>query len=149
MSDESEQLVTLRQREDYAFEIEFGGGKPLLLADEPPPLGQAAGPSPGQLLLAAVGNCMSSSLLFALRKFKNDPGGITTSARARIGRNEAGRLRVLHIEVQIRLGKPADQMQHLERILDQFEDFCTVGQSVRGGIPTEVAVFDSTGQRLH
>ena len=149
MPDESEQLVTLRQRQDYAFEIEFGGDRPLLLADEPPPLGHAAGPSPGQLLLAAVGNCMSSSLLFALRKFKNDPGGITTSARARIGRNEAGRLRVLHIEVQIRLGKPAEQLQHLERILEQFEDFCTVGQSVRGGIPTEVAVFDSTGRRLH
>ncbi|MDE2121996.1 MAG: OsmC family protein [Betaproteobacteria bacterium] len=149
MSEATEHLVTLRQRQDYQFEIEFGGGRPNLLADEPPPLGQAAGPSPVQMLLGAVGDCMSSSLLFALRKFKNDPGGITTEARARVGRNEAGRLRVLHIDVHIRLGRPAAELQHLERILDQFEAFCTVGESVRAGIPTDIAVFDVDGTRLH
>ncbi len=148
MSDASEQLVTLRQNQDYQFSVDFGGQCPPLLADEPPPLGRGTGPSPGQLLLAAVGDCMSSSLLFALRKFKNEPGGITTSVRGHIGRNADGRLRVLHIEVQIRLGKAAGELQHLDRILGQFEDFCTVGQSVRAGIPTEVTVFDSTGQRL-
>ena len=149
MSEATEHLVTLRQRQDYQFEIEFGGGRPNLLADEPPPLGQAAGPSPVQMLLGAVGDCMSSSLLFALRKFKNDPGGITTEARARVGRNEAGRLRVLHIDVHIRLGRPAAELQHLERILEQFEAFCTVGESVRAGIPTDIAVFDADGTRLH
>ena len=149
MSEATEHLVTLRQRQDYQFEIEFGGGRPNLLADEPPPLGQAAGPSPVQMLLGAVGDCMSSSLLFALRKFKNDPGGITTEARARVGRNEAGRLRVLHIDVHIRLGRPAAELQHLERILEQFEAFCTVGESVRAGIPTDIAVFDVDGTRLH
>jgi uncharacterized OsmC-like protein len=149
MSEATEHLVTLRQRQDYQFEIEFGGGRPLLVADEPPPLGQAAGPSPVQMLLGAVGDCMSSSLLFALRKFKNDPGGITTEARARVGRNDDGRLRVLHIDVHIRLGRPAAELQHLERILDQFEAFCTVGESVRAGIPTDIAVFDSDGTRLH
>ena len=117
-------------------------------SDEPAPLGAGEGPSPSQLLLAAVGNCMSSSLYFALAKFKNDPGGITTTARAEIGRNDAGRLRVLRIALEIRLGAAASSMSHLERILDQFEEFCTVGQSVRAGIPIDIAVYDGTGQRL-
>lgn len=149
MSESTEHLVTLRQRQDYQFEIEFGGGRPALIADEPPPLGQAAGPSPVQMLLGAVGDCMSSSLLFALRKFKNDPGSITTEARASVGRNDQGRLRVLHIDVRIRLGRRADELQHLDRILGQFEAFCTVGESVRAGIPTDIAVFDAEGTRLH
>lgn len=148
-TDTTEHLVTLRQRHDYQFDIDFGGERPLLVSDEPPPLGEGVGPSPAHMLLGAVGNCMSSSLLFALRKFKNDPGSITTTARARIGRNDAGRLRVLHIEVHIRLGRAAAQLQHLDRILGQFEAFCTVGESVRAGIPTEVAVFDADGVRLH
>ncbi len=148
MSEATEHLVTLRQRQDYQFEIEYGGGRPTLLADEPPPLGQGAGPSPVQMLLGAVGDCMSSSLLFALRKFRNDPGGMRTEARANVGRNEAGRLRVLHIDVSIHLGRRAAELQHLERILGQFEAFCTVGESVRAGIPTEIAVYDADGTRL-
>ena len=140
--------VTLHQVRDYQFDIAFEGDMAHVVSDEPPPLGRAAGPSPSHLLLAAVGNCMSSSLHFALTKFKNDPGGITTVARARIGRNEAGRLRVLHIEVEIRLGAAADRLQHLDRVLGQFEEFCTVGASVRAGIPTDVSVFDGRGVKL-
>ena len=140
--------VTLHQVRDYQFDITFSGEMAHLISDEPPPLGQAAGPSPLHLLLAAVANCMSSSLYFALAKFKNDPGGITTTAQARIGRNDAGRLRVLHMDVEIHLGAAADQLSHLDRALGQFEDFCTVGASVRAGIPTDVSVFDRTGVKL-
>jgi hypothetical protein len=42
------------------------------LTDEPPPLGQGAGPNPSRLLAASVANCLSASLLFALRKFNPD-----------------------------------------------------------------------------
>lgn len=140
--------VTLRQVRDYEFDIAFAESVAHLVSDEPPPLGRAAGPSPSHLLLAAVGSCMSSSLNFAFAKFKNDPGGITTTARAQIGRNEAGRLRVLRIEVEIRLGATADRLPHLERVLAQFEDFCTVGASVRAGIPTDVSVLDGRGAKL-
>ena len=76
--------VTLRQVRHYQFDVAFEGGMPHLVSDEPPPLGEAAGPSPTHLLLAAVANCMSSSLYFALTKFKNDPGGITATARAHL-----------------------------------------------------------------
>lgn len=140
--------VTVHQVRDYQFDIAFGEGMAHLVADEPPPLGRAAGPSPSHLLLAAVANCMSSSLHFALTKFKNDPAGITTTARAHIGRNDANRLRVQRIEIEIRLDAAADRLLHLDRVLGQFEDFCTVGASVRAGIPTDVSVFDGNGVKV-
>ena len=74
--------VTLRQQQDYQFTIDFGGAVPPLLGDEPPPLGQGLGPSPVQLLSAAVGNCLSDSLLFALRKFKQSPEPLHCEVRA-------------------------------------------------------------------
>ncbi len=148
MSEDRSPSVTLRQARDYQFEIAFAPDVAHVVSDEAPPLGTGLGPSPVQLLLAAVGSCMSSSLYFALTKFKNDPGGITTSVRGQVGRNEAGRLRVLHIDVEIRLGASARSLQHLDRILGQFEEFCTVGASVRAGVPTDVGVFDGLGEKL-
>jgi uncharacterized OsmC-like protein len=148
MTEQHSAGVTLRQNRDYQFDIDFAPDMAHLTSDEPPPLGAGAGPSPVMLLLAAVGSCMSSSLYFALSKFKNDPGGIRTTARGTLGRNEAGRLRVVHIDVEIHFGAPAASLQHLERVLGQFEEFCTVGASVRAGIATDVAVFDGTGTRL-
>ena len=68
MSEESIH-VQLQQKQDYQFDIHFGGEIPTLMGDEPAPLGAGQGPSPVQLLAAAVGNCLSDSLLFALRKF--------------------------------------------------------------------------------
>jgi organic hydroperoxide reductase OsmC/OhrA len=148
VTEEQSPSVTLRQIRDYQFDITFAPGMAHVRSDEGPPLGQGEGPTPAMLLLAAVASCMSSSLYFALTKFKNDAGAMSTTARARLGRNPAGRLRIVHIAVDIRLGAEAQHLQHLERILEQFEEFCTVGASVRAGIETEVAVFDSQGRRL-
>ncbi len=140
--------ITVTQKENYQFLVDFGAAIPVLLADESEPLGAGEGPSPSQLLLAAVANCLSSSLYFALQKFKQDAGGITTTASARVDRNEENRLRVLDIAVTIRLGKAAAEINHLDRILAQFEPFCTVTQSVRHGIPVSVAVEDGQGMRV-
>ena len=140
--------VTLEQQQDFRFRIRFGEGIAPLDADEAPPLGKGAGPTPDQLLAAAVGNCLSDSLLFALRKFKQAPEPIRTEVEATQGRNAANRLRIQRIAVRITLGVPAASLQHLERALAQFEQFCTVGESVRQGIPVDVEVYDSTGARL-
>jgi uncharacterized OsmC-like protein len=140
--------VLLRQQQDFQFEIDFGEGKPPLLGDEGPPLGQGAGPMPVQLLAAAVGNCMSDSLLFALRKFKQKPEPISCEVTAEIGRNADKRMRVLGLDVALTLGVPAAQLEHLDRVLASFEDFCTVGASVAQGIPLNVTVHDSTGAQL-
>lgn len=148
MSEQQPVTVTLHQARDYQFDIAFAPGMAHVQSDETPPLGTGQGPSPVQLLLAAVGSCMSSSLYFALRKFANDPAGLATTVRARIGRNDAGRLRVVHLDVEIRLGAKAAGLQHLDRVLGQFEEFCTVGASVRAAIATDVTVFDGDGTQL-
>ena len=131
---ESNVRITLRQQQDYQFQVDFGEGIPPLLADEPAPLGTGQGPSPVQLLAAAVGNCLSDSLLFALRKFKQTPEPLHCTVDAEIGRNEQKRLRVLKMTAALHLGVPASSLEHLDRVLDQFEAYCTVTQSVGQGI---------------
>lgn len=145
---ESKPQVRLLQQQDFQFQIDFGGGMPLLLGDEVPPLGQGQGPNPVQLLAAAVGNCLSDSLLFALRKFKQAPEPIRCEVTAEVGRNIDGRLRVQSLHAVLTLGVPAETLQHLERVLEQFENFCTVASSVSQAIPVHVEVRDSTGQKL-
>lgn len=140
--------VTLTQERDFRFAIEFAENVPPFHGDESPPLGTGTGPSPSQLLAAAVGNCMSDSLLFALRKFKQSPEPIRTESIATIDRNPQNRLRVQEIRVRIALGVPRTSLEHLDRALAQFEEFCTVGQSVRQGIAVNVEVYDGLGERL-
>ena len=142
MSDQTVK-VTLAQQQDYQFEVAFDGGAPTLLADEPPPLGKSKGPSPVQLLAAAVGNCLSDSLLFALRKFKQTPEPISCEVTAEVGRNTEGRVRVLTMTAKLKLGVPAAELDHLDRVLSQFESYCTVTQSVGQGIPIMVHVRDA------
>lgn len=141
--------IELTQQADYRFEIRFDNANvPHLLTDEPAPLGQDAGPNPSRLLLASVANCLSASLLFAMRKFKNEPGPLRTTATATVARNEQNRLRIASMSVEIHLGVAKDAITMLERILAQFEDFCVVTQSVRSAIPIEVRVLDKDGLLL-
>lgn len=140
--------VTLTQEAGYRFAVRYSENHPPFPGDEGPPLGAAEGATPLQLLAAAVGNCLSSSLTFAYGKFKQTPGPLTTTAQAVVGRNEHNRLRVQEIKVRIRLGVAAASLEHTERVLAQFEDFCTVTASVRQAIPVTVEIEDSTGLRL-
>lgn len=140
--------VVITRQDKFRFLIDYGAGIPSSVADEPAPLGESAGPSPIQLLAAAVANCLSASLLFAHGKFKEDPGPLTTSAICEVGRNENNRLRVKGIEVTMTLGVPPESLGHLDRVLAQFEDFCTVSQSVRSGIPYTMTVKAPDGRIL-
>ena len=140
--------VQLQQKQDYQFDIHFGPDIPVVMGDEPAPLGAGQGPSPVQLLAAAVGNCLSDSLLFSLRKFKQAPEPMRCDVHAEVGRNAEGRLRVLEIKAVLTLGVPAASLAHLERVLDQFQAYCTVTQSVGQGIAISVEVVDALGVRL-
>jgi uncharacterized OsmC-like protein len=137
--------VYLQQQSDYRFEIHFEDDMPVLTSDEPVPLGTGTGPSPVQLLCAAVGNCLSDSLLFAFRKFKQTPEPIQCEVQAQVGRNEQGRIRVLKIAAKLKLGVAGAQLEQAERVLSQFEEFCTVTQSVGQGIPIHTRVLDVHG----
>jgi uncharacterized OsmC-like protein len=140
--------VEIKQHRDYQFASTFGPGVPALLSDEPEPIGKGAGPSPVQLLAASVGSCLASSLFFALRKYKQAPEPISVITEPSVGRNEQNRLRIQRMKVKLSLGVPASGIEHLERALAQFEDFCTVTQSVRAAFPVDVEVYDSTGARV-
>lgn len=150
MSDESLVDVTVEQVRDYEFRVRFDGTRLAdLTTDEPSPLGRGAGPNPARLLLAAVANCLTASLLFALRKFQIDSGPLTTRATARLERNAVGRWRVAEAFVELQLADPPAAPKRLDRVLAQFEDFCIVTQSVREGVPVVVRVRDARGDLLH
>jgi len=137
--------IALHQQADYRFEVHFEGTEiDPLVTDEPAPLGGGAGPNPARLLGTAVANCLSASLLFALRKFGNEPGPLQTTCTLAPERNAEGRWRIPRIDVEIQLGVPWSRLKHADRALAQFEDFCVVTQSVRGGIEVNVRVLDST-----
>ena len=140
--------ITITRQDNYRFVVDFGAGIAPTLADEPPPIGDGSGPSPPQLLAAAVGNCLCSSLIFAVRKFKEEPGHLTATVSCEIARNEKNRLRVTAMKVGITLGAAPESLGHLDRALAQFEDFCTVSQSVRAGIPFTVTVKTADGRVL-
>ncbi len=146
MSDEA--AVTITRQDKYRFLVDFGPGIADTVVDEPAPLGNGSGPSSSQLLVAAVGSCLSASFLFASTKFKEDPGRLTTTAKCQTGRNENNRLRVTGMEISIELGLEPESLGHLERALAHFEDFCTVSQSVRAGIPFTVTVRGPDGRVL-
>lgn len=139
--------IELRQLQDYRFTATFDRpGMPALVTDESAPLGADAGPNPARLLGVAVANCLAASLLFALRKFGNDPAPLHAIADVELARNAQGRLRIPRIAVELRLGVPWQDLKNAGRALAQFEDFCIVTQSVRAGIDVAVRVLDAAGE---
>jgi uncharacterized OsmC-like protein len=143
----SEFTVSIEQVADYEFRVNFDGS-PLapLTVDEGPPLGKSAGPSPARLLAAAVGSCLNASLLFCARKVKIDLGHLRSRVRVQTVRNEQRRLRIGKIEVSIAPELGEGERERVGRCLELFEDYCTVTQSVRSGIPVEVRVEGLDGE---
>ena len=86
------------------------------------------------------------SLVFAASKFKEDPGRLKTTVECALGRNERNRLRVVSMKVNMTLGVAPESLAHLSQTLSQFEDFCTVPQSVQAGIPFTVTVKGPNGR---
>ncbi len=134
----------------YEFRVRFDKDSIAdLKTDLGAPLGQAAGPNPEHLLNAAIANCLSASLLFALNKFKNTTTTLRARAKATVGRNAENRMRVESVDVTIELPGVAADYTGLERALAQFEGFCTVTESVRRGIAVDLNVVDASGASLH
>lgn len=133
--------VALTLRDGYAFTVDFAEGEgPPLVVDELPPLGEANGPNPARLLAAAVGSCLSASLLFCLRKSRIEVNRLRTTVEGTIARNERGRLRIGGIRVRLAPELTAAQAERMGRCLDLFQDFCLVTESIREGIAVDVEV---------
>jgi len=143
--------ITLEQERGFDFRVKFDWPEnPDLLLDEPEPLGKRHGPNAARLVAAAVGNCLSASLVFCLRsKFKQNPGPLRASVTGQLARNENGRYRIGGFDVRIELAEDSSALQHLDRCMAQFEDFCVVTESIRHGIPVSVKVVDAAGRMVH
>lgn len=144
--EQNDQWVELELADDgYQFLADFSDLRlPPLLLDEPPPRGRGAGPDAAQVLAAAVGNCLSASLLFCLRKADLRVSGMHTRVRYRRLRNEQGRLRIPDMEVLIEPEVSAEDVSRVDRCLKLFEGFCVVTQSVRSGVRVGVRVLPRT-----
>lgn len=104
--------IHLEQGQDYQFHVKFDWPDvPDLLLDEPEPLGKSKGPNAARLLAAAVANCLTASLLFCMRKFKQEPGRLRTDVTATLARNERGRIRIARIDT----GDPSERSRQTHR----------------------------------
>ncbi len=149
MDEKTTFTLELEQLQDFEFRVRFDWPDAAdLLLDEPAPLGRSAGPNAARLVAAALANCLSSSLLFCMRKFKQAPGKLRAAVTGELARNEHGRMRLGRFDVTIRLAEPAANIGHFERCLQQFEDFCIVTESIRHGVPVGVRIIDGAGQQM-
>ncbi|HUV33474.1 MAG TPA: OsmC family protein [Candidatus Desulfaltia sp.] len=132
--------VKLKRLEGFRFEVDFGIGSPSLVMDEPAPVGENMGPNASKVLAAAMGNCLTASLLFCLEKARAEVGGIETRVSGVMRRNEQGRWRIAGVDVEIIPEIPAEFQKQFERCSGLFEDFCIVSKSIEQGIPINVKV---------
>lgn len=149
-SEEGRFTLQLEQREGYAINVAFDWQRAAdLLMDEPPPLGETNGPNASRLLAAAVGNCLSASLLYCIGKEEPPERSLRTEVTCVMVRNEKKRLRIGRMEVRMILAPILIESKRFERCKTLFEDFCVVSASVRQGIPMVVSVLDEAGQLLY
>jgi uncharacterized OsmC-like protein len=140
MADHPVHHVTLDLTRGYEFVATFDDvpSKPTLTMDEPAPLGESHGPSAAALVAAATGNCLAASLLFCLEKSRASVGALKVHVAAHVERNDAGRMRISRIDVELEPELTGDDLARFERCSALFEDFCVMTQSLRQGVPVNV-----------
>ena len=140
-SDEVVFTTRLERVKDYEFRVKFDSPSITeILMDEPEPVGKGGGPNASRLLSAAVGNCLSSSLLFCLGKSRIPVRDLRASVETVIRRNEKGRWRIAALRVRLEPVLREEDIARSKRCFELFEDFCIVTQSVRKGIDVAVDI---------
>lgn len=111
----------------------------LFASDEPDPIGAASAPATPALLGAALGHCLSASLLETMRHAHLPLEDIRTEVDAVVALNGDGLPRIDHVNVVLRpvLREPSARTRRCEEV---FERHCTVTSSVRDGIDVRVRV---------
>lgn len=141
--------ITMERVEGLEFRVKFDWPEvEEMTMDEPFPLGHQHGPNASRLVAAAVGNCLTASLLFCLQRSKVELGPVHAEVEGTMARNERGRLRIAGFRARIHLPVAGDERDKLARCLGLFEEYCVVTASVRNGIPVEVEVVDRDGRSL-
>jgi len=140
----SEFAIQMEQVDGFEFKVRFDKEQfAELLLDEPPPLGKDAAPNAARILAAAIGNCLSASLVFCLQRSGVKTQGLRSEVKVQIVRNEQRRLRIGQVDVTLH-PKVAADAEAMVKCLPMFEDFCTVTQSIRQGIDVKVHVEPET-----
>lgn len=136
-----EHEIHITQDHRYRFEVQFDKAAFTAIAlDEPPPLGEDSAPNASRILSAAIGSCLSASLVFCLgKRGVKVERGIEAKVHTNIVRTEERRLRIGGVEVTLSVPPDIDP-QTLDACRQVFEDFCTVTESVRSGIDVSVKV---------
>jgi uncharacterized OsmC-like protein len=143
MSEEEKTFkVSLKREEGFVFKVDFGlPGVKEFIMDEPAPVGDDSGPNASKVLAAAMGNCLTASLMFCLQKARAEIGEIETKVEGRMRRNEKGRWRIAEVNVEISPEIDLEVFQsQFDRCHGLFEDFCIVSKSIEEGIPINVKV---------
>jgi uncharacterized OsmC-like protein len=139
--DEKTFNVSMKREKDFVFKVDFGLDGFDFKMDEPEPVGSDAGPNASKVLAAAMGNCLTASLLFCLNKARAEVGGIETKVEGKMRRNEKGRWRIAEINIDINPEINTEEFgSQYERCNKLFEDFCIVSKSIEKGIPINVEV---------
>jgi len=117
----------------------------LFYSDEPDPVGSASAPATPALLGAAIGHCLSASLLESLRHAHLEVRSLSAEVISVVRANPEGLPRIDHIEVVIKpvLAAFGPRARRCEEV---FERHCTVSSSVRRGVDIRVRVdWDGNG----
>ncbi len=131
----------VRREKGYKSSVTFDELRGVELhMDEPEPVGMSEGPSAAMMLSAAIGHCLTSSLMFCMEKSRGDVKDIGADVETSLARNEKGRWRVEGIKVNLKVEVNDIDREKLERCKSIFEDFCIVTASVREGIKVDVQV---------
>jgi uncharacterized OsmC-like protein len=142
MSEEERNFkVSMKREKDFMFKVDFGIPSVELTLDEPEPVGGNNGPNASKILAAAMGNCLTASLLFCLQKARAEVGEIDTSVEGKMRRNEKGRWRITEVNVEITPEIDLEKyLSQYERCFALFEDLCIVSQSIEEGVPINVEI---------
>nr|MDO8099481.1 OsmC family protein [Candidatus Njordarchaeota archaeon] len=135
--------VSLKWIGQTEIEVKFQKMESYKLSIEAPQElgGKGRAPNPDRLLAAAVGGCLTLSLLMNLQGLRLNPKELNTKVKANIGPGDKGLPRFKSIDVEIApVFEGAIKKENLKKVLDTFQNFCTVTQSVRNGIPVNVTV---------
>ncbi|MDG6222357.1 MAG: OsmC family protein [Candidatus Bathyarchaeota archaeon] len=134
-------VTKLQLVDNYQFNTEFDVEYlPNIILDEIIPDGEGAGPNPPRLLSAAVGHCMSTSLVYCLKKARVQIKDIQTRVTTNLYRNDQKKIRIKSIDLEIQLEVNEEDKHRVPRCLKLFEDYCTVTQSIRNGVEINVDI---------
>jgi uncharacterized OsmC-like protein len=135
--------VTLRHESGYRFTSQASEDArkhgDVFASDEPDPVGEASAPATPALLGAAVGHCLSASLLETMRHAHLPVEDLQTEVNSVVALGPEGLPWIHHVDVVLRpvLREPAARSRRCEEV---FERHCTVTSSVRQGVDIRVRV---------